>query len=164
MKEEFSIDEFDRKILAALQEDAGLSNAEIAERVGLSLTPCWRRIRNLEEAGVIRRRVALLDRRKLNVGVTVFVSVRTNQHNQEWLERFARAVDGIPEVVEFYRMAGDVDYLLRVVVPDIAAYDGVYKRLIEQIDLNDVSSSFAMEELKYTTAVPLSYAVRTSAA
>ncbi|HEV8680518.1 MAG TPA: Lrp/AsnC family transcriptional regulator, partial [Stellaceae bacterium] len=101
MKEEFSIDEFDRKILAALQEDAGLSNAEIAERVGLSLTPCWRRIRNLEEAGVIRRRVALLDRRKLNVGVTVFVSVRTNQHNQEWLERFARAVDGIPEVVEF---------------------------------------------------------------
>ena len=157
MKEEFSIDEFDRKILAALQEDAGLSNAEVAERVGLSLTPCWRRIRNLEEAGVIRRRVALLDRRKLNVGVTVFVSVRTNQHNQEWLERFARAVDGIPEVVEFYRMAGDTDYLLRVVVPDIAAYDGVYKRLIEKIDLTDVSSSFAMEELKYTTAVPLTY-------
>lgn len=157
MKEEFSIDEFDRKILAALQEDAGLSNAEIAERVGLSLTPCWRRIRNLEEAGVIRRRVALLDRRKLNVGVTVFVAVRTNQHTQAWLERFARAVDGIPEVVEFYRMAGDTDYLLRVVVPDIAAYDGVYKRLIEKIDLTDVSSSFAMEELKYTTAVPLNY-------
>ena len=157
MKEEFSIDEFDRKILAALQEDAGLSNAEIAERVGLSLTPCWRRIRNLEEAGVIRRRVALLDRRKLNVGVTVFVAVRTNQHTQAWLERFARAVDGIPEVVEFYRMAGDTDYLLRVVVPDIAAYDGVYKRLIEKIDLTDVSSSFAMEELKYTTAVPLTY-------
>jgi Lrp/AsnC family transcriptional regulator len=157
MKEKFSIDEFDRKILAALQEDAGLSNAEIAERVGLSLTPCWRRIRNLEEAGIIRRRVALLDRRKLNVGVTVFVAVRTNQHNQEWLQRFARAVDGIPEVVEFYRMAGDTDYLLRVVVPDIAAYDGVYKRLIEQIDLTDVSSSFAMEELKYTTAVPLTY-------
>ena len=159
MKEKFSIDEFDRKILAALQEDAGLSNAEIAERVGLSLTPCWRRIRNLEEAGIIRRRVALLDRRKLNVGVTVFVAVRTNQHNQEWLQRFARAVDGIPEVVEFYRMAGDTDYLLRVVVPDIAAYDGVYKRLIEQIDLTDVSSSFAMEELKYTTAVPLTYVV-----
>ncbi len=159
MKEKFSIDEFDRKILAALQEDAGLSNAEIAERVGLSLTPCWRRIRNLEEAEIIRRRVALLDRRKLNVGVTVFVAVRTNQHNQEWLQRFARAVDGIPEVVEFYRMAGDTDYLLRVVVPDIAAYDGVYKRLIEQIDLTDVSSSFAMEELKYTTAVPLTYVV-----
>jgi Lrp/AsnC family transcriptional regulator len=151
------MDDFDRRILAALQEDAGLSNTEIAERVGLSLTPCWRRIRNLEESGVIRRRVALLDRHKLNVGVTVFVTVRTNQHNQDWFERFARAVQSIPEVVEFYRMAGDVDYMLRVVVPDIAAYDGVYKRLIEQIDLYDVSSSFAMEELKYTTAVPLNY-------
>jgi Lrp/AsnC family transcriptional regulator len=159
---EFAIDAFDKKILAILQEDAGGSNAEIAERVGLSATPCWRRIRSLEEAGVIRKRVALLDRHKLNAGVTVFVSVRTNQHNQEWLERFAQVVDGIPEVVEFYRMAGDVDYLLRVVVPDIAAYDGVYKRLIERIDLYDVSSSFAMEELKYTTAVPLTYA-RTAA-
>jgi len=152
-----SIDEFDRKILAVLQEDAARPVADIARQVGLSPTPCWRRIRLLEEAGVIRGRVALLDRHKLNVGVTVFVAVRTNQHNQEWLERFARAVEGIPEVVEFYRMAGDIDYLLRVVVPDIAAYDGVYKRLIEQIDLTDVNSSFAMEELKYTTAVPLAY-------
>jgi Lrp/AsnC family transcriptional regulator len=150
-------DAFDKKILTILQEDAGLSNAEVAQRVGLSPTPCWRRIRALEEAGIIRRRDALLERRKLNIGVTVFVAVRTNQHNQEWLERFARAVDSIPEVVEFYRMAGEVDYLLRVVVPDIAAYDQVYKRLIEQIDLYDVSSSFAMEELKYTTAVPLGY-------
>jgi Lrp/AsnC family transcriptional regulator len=152
------LDAFDKKILTVLQEDAGLSNAEVAQRVGLSSTPCWRRIRALEEAGIIRRRVALLERRKLNIGVTAFVAVRTNQHNQEWLERFAQAVDGIPEVVEFYRMAGEVDYLLRVVVPDIAAYDQVYKRLIEQIDLYDVSSSFAMEELKYTTAVPLNYA------
>jgi len=157
-----TLDEFDRKILSILQEDSGGSNAEIAERIGLSPTPCWRRIRNLEEAGVIRKRVALLDRHKLNAGVTVFVAVRTNQHNQEWLERFARAVESIPEVVEFYRMAGEVDYLLRVVVPDIAAYDGVYKRLIEQIDLYDVSSSFAMEELKYTTAVPLTYAAMTA--
>ena len=156
-----TIDDFDKKILTILQEDAGGSNAEIAERIGLSPTPCWRRIRNLEEAGIIRKRVALLDRQKLNAGVTVFVAVRTNQHNQEWLERFARVVDSIPEVVEFYRMAGDVDYLLRVVVPDIAAYDGVYKRLIEKIDLYDVSSSFAMEELKYTTAVPLSYVAST---
>jgi Lrp/AsnC family transcriptional regulator len=156
------MDEFDRKILAILQEDAGGSNAEIAERIGLSATPCWRRIRHLEEAGVIRKRVALLDRRKLNAGVTVFVSVRTNQHNQDWLDRFARVVDSIPEVVEFYRMAGDVDYLLRVVVPDIAAYDAVYKRLIERIELYDVSSSFAMEELKYTTAVPLGYAATTA--
>ena len=152
------IDSFDKKILTILQADAGGSNAEIAERIGLSPTPCWRRIRNLEEAGINRRRVALLDRGKLNVGVTGFVAVRTNQHNQAWLERFAQIVDSIPEVVEFYRMAGEVDYLLRVVVPDIAAYDGVYKRLIEQIDLYDVSSSFAMEELKYTTAVPLPYA------
>jgi Lrp/AsnC family transcriptional regulator len=151
------IDDFDKKILTILQTDAGGSNAEIAERIGLSPTPCWRRIRNLEEAGIIRKRVALLDRGKLNLGVTVFVAVRTNQHNQAWLERFAAVVDSIPEVVEFYRMAGEVDYLLRVVVPDIAAYDGVYKRLIEQIDLFDVSSSFAMEELKYTTAVPLTY-------
>lgn len=151
------MDEFDKKILTLLQEDAGLSNAEVAERVGLSPTPCWRRIRNMEEAGIIRRRVAVLDRAKLNVGVTVFVSVRTNQHNQEWLDRFAQVVGGIPEVVEFYRMAGDVDYLLRVVVPDIAAYDDVYKRLIAQIDLFDVSSTFAMEELKWTTAVPLTY-------
>jgi Lrp/AsnC family transcriptional regulator len=156
------IDDFDKKILTILQTDAGGSNAEIAERIGLSPTPCWRRIRNLEEAGIIRKRVALLDRRKVNLGVTVFVAVRTNQHNQAWLERFAQVVDSIPEVVEFYRMAGDVDYLLRVVVPDIAAYDGVYKRLIERIDLFDVSSSFAMEELKYTTAVPLTYVPTTA--
>jgi len=151
------MDAFDQKILAVIQEDGGLSNAEIAERVGLSPTPCWRRIRNLEDAGVIRRRVALLDRGKLNVGVTVFVSVRTNQHNQEWLDRFAAAVAAIPEIVDFYRMAGEVDYLLRVVVPDIAAYDGVYKRLIAAVDIFDVSSTFAMEEIKSTTALPLTY-------
>lgn len=152
------MDEFDKKILTLLQADASLSNSDIAERVGLSPTPCWRRIRIMEEAGIIKRRVAVLDRKKLNVGVTVFVSVRTNRHHQDWLDKFAEVVGSIPEVVEFYRMAGDVDYLLRVIVPDIAAYDGVYKRLIEQIDLFDVSSSFAMEELKWTTAVPLSYA------
>jgi len=152
------MDEFDKKILTLLQADASLSNSDIAERVGLSPTPCWRRIRIMEEAGIIKRRVAVLDRQKLNVGVTVFVSVRTNRHHQDWLDKFSEVVGSIPEVVEFYRMAGDVDYLLRVVVPDIAAYDGVYKRLIEQIDLFDVSSSFAMEELKWTTAVPLSYA------
>ncbi|MGE0725434.1 MAG: Lrp/AsnC family transcriptional regulator [Alphaproteobacteria bacterium] len=154
------MDAFDLKILALLQADGSLSNAEIAERVGLSATPCWRRIRALEEAGVIRARVVLLDRTALNVGVTVFVQIRTNQHTPEWLARFARAVDDIPEIVDFYRMAGDVDYLLRVVVPDIAAYDGVYKRLIARIDLFDVSSSFAMEEIKSTTALPLAYASR----
>ncbi len=152
------MDETDRRILACLQEDATMPVAEIARRVGLSSTPCWRRIQKLEEEKVIRARVALLDSRKLNVGVTVFVSIRTNRHSLEWLERFARAVDELPEVVEFYRMSGDVDYLLRVVVPDIDAYDRFYKRLIAKIELSDVSSSFAMEQIKYTTKLPLSYA------
>jgi Lrp/AsnC family transcriptional regulator len=131
---------------------------DIAERVGLSATPCWRRIRNLEKAGIIQRRVALLDPEKLNLGITVFVALKTSQHNYEWLENFADAVSGIDEVVEFYRMSGDTDYLLRIVVPDIAGYDAVYKRLIQAADLSDVSSSFAMERIKYTTALPLSYA------
>jgi Lrp/AsnC family transcriptional regulator len=152
------LDEIDMRILACLQEDASLSSAAIAERVGLSTTPCWRRVQNLEKSGVIRRQVALLDREKLNVGVTVFVAIRTREHNAEWLDRFAAAVDGFPEVAEFYRMSGDIDYLLRVVVPDIAAYDGFYKRLIAAIELHDVSSSFAMEEIKYTTVLPLHYA------
>ena len=132
--------------------------AEVASRVGLSTTPCWRRIQKLDAEGVIRKRVALLDGQKLNVGVTVFVSVKTNQHDMAWLERFARAVDDIPEVVEFYRMSGEIDYLLRIVVPSIDAYDTVYKRLIERVSLSDVSSSFAMEQIKYTTSLPLTYA------
>lgn len=132
--------------------------AELAKRVGLSTTPAWRRIRKLERSGVVRGRVALLDARRLNVGVTAFVAVRTNQHNREWLETFARAVADMPEVTEFYRMSGDIDYLLRVVVPSIEAYDGFYKRLIDKVSLFDVSSSFAMEQIKYTTALPLDYA------
>jgi Lrp/AsnC family transcriptional regulator len=152
------VDATDRAILACLQEDATMPVAEIARRVGLSSTPCWRRIQKLEEAKVIRARVALLDRRQLNVGVTVFVSVRTNQHSVAWLERFAAAVADLPEVVEFYRMSGEIDYLLRVVVPDIAAYDRFYRKLIAKIELSDVSSSFAMEQIKYTTALPLDYA------
>jgi Lrp/AsnC family transcriptional regulator len=151
------MDETDRKILGLLQEDLSLPVAEIAERVGLSATPCWRRIQKLEESGVIRKRVALLDGEKLNVGVTVFVAVRTNEHSAEWLEQFARAVSEFPEVVEFYRMSGDIDYLIRLVVPDIAAYDAFYRRLIAKVRLSDVSSSFAMEEIKYTTALPLGY-------
>jgi len=148
----------DRKILSCLQDDASLAVSEIAERVGLSTTPCWRRIQNLEKAGVIRRRVALLDPARLNVGVTVFVRVKTSQHSYDWLEAFAKGIAEIDEVVEFYRMSGDIDYLLRIVVPDIAAYDAVYKRLISLADLADVSSSFAMEQIKYTTALPLGYA------
>ena len=152
------MDEFDKRILACLQKDASLPLAEIAERVGLSSTPCWRRIQNLEKAGVIDGRVALLDPAKLNVGVTVFVALKTRKHSQDWLETFAAHVDSIDEVVEFYRMSGDVDYMLRVVVPDIAAYDEVYKRLIAVGGLSDVSSSFAMERIKYTTELPLDYA------
>ncbi|MEM1250288.1 MAG: Lrp/AsnC family transcriptional regulator, partial [Acidobacteriota bacterium] len=147
----------DRAILDCIQKDASLSLAQISERVGLSSTPCWRRIQKLEKAGVIRRRVALLDAQALNLWLTAFVSVRTNQHSQEWLEQFTAVIDSLPEVVEFYRMSGDIDYLLKVVVPDIGAFDAVYKRLIEKVDLLDVSSSFAMERIRSTTALPLHY-------
>ena len=155
-----ALDRTDLKILDLLQHDATLSTAEVAEAVGLSTTPCWRRIQILEKAGVITRRVALLDRDHLNVGVDAFVTIRTNEHSRRWLEAFASAVAAFPEVIELYRMSGDVDYLMRVVVPDIAAYDDFYQRLIRSIDLSDVSSSFAMERIKYTTVLPLKHAPR----
>jgi len=151
------IDRLDRKILQILQEDATVPVAEIGRRVGLSTTPCWRRIQKLEEDGVILRRSAILDPKKVNAKVTVFVSITTSQHNEEWLKRFAEVIRDFPEVVEFYRMSGQVDYLLRVVVPDIEAYDAFYKRLIAKIDIADVSSAFAMEQIKYTTQLPLAY-------
>jgi Lrp/AsnC family transcriptional regulator len=151
--EEF--DSIDRAILRALQQDASRSIQEIAGAVGLSQNPCWRRIKRLEASGVIQRRVAILDPEKLGVGITVFVSVRTSQHNDAWLRRFASGVMEIPEVVELYRMSGDIDYLLKVLVADIAEYDRIYKKLIEVAELYDVSSSFAMERIKYTTAIPL---------
>ncbi|MGH6674595.1 MAG: Lrp/AsnC family transcriptional regulator [Xanthobacteraceae bacterium] len=147
----------DRGILRLLQENARRPIAEIAEAVHLSPAPCWRRIQKLKESGVIRKEVALCDPARLNVGVTVFVAIKTNQHSLAWLNRFAKAVAEVPEVIEFYRMSGDVDYLLRVVVPDIDSYDAVYKRLIQISELSDVSSSFAMEQIKYTTALPLDY-------
>jgi Lrp/AsnC family transcriptional regulator len=150
-----SLQPIDRKILSVLQEDVSLPVAAVAEKVGLSPSPCWRRIQKLEEDGYIRKRVAVLDPDKLNVGVTVFVAVRTSQHDLGWLEKFAAAVRDIPEVVEFYRMSGDVDYLLKVVVRDIAAYDRFYRRLIATAPLTDVSSSFAMEQIKFTTALPI---------
>ena len=152
------MDDIDRRILVCLQEDATLPVAAVAERAGLSTTPCWRRIQNLEKSGVIQRRVALLDPAKVNVGVTVFVRVKTSQHNPDWLDRFAKGVSATEEVVEFYRLSGDIDYLLRVVVPDIAAYDAVYKRLIAVAELAEVSSNFAMETLKHTTVLPVRYA------
>ena len=153
------MDRLDRKILRLLQEDSTLAVADVAKKVGLSTTPCWRRIQKLEEDGVIRRRVALLDPAKVNANVTVFVAIRTNMHSHEWLRRFSEMIVDFPEVVEFYRMSGDVDYLLRVVVPDIAAYDAFYKRMIQKIEIRDVSSSFAMEQIKFTTELPLDYMV-----
>lgn len=155
MAKSVSLDAVDRRILYWLQRDAGLATAELASRVGISPSPCWRRVQRLTEAGVIRARVALLDPAAVGLGVHVFVAVRTNQHQAQWAERFCRCVTDMPEVIGFYRMAGQIDYLLHVVVPDIAAYDGVYKRLIARIDLYDVSASFAIEVLKDTTALPL---------
>ncbi len=149
------LDELDRKILAALQVDSSLSMQDLADRVGLSSTPCWRRIQKLESSGYIKRRVALLDADKLNLGVSVFIAVRTNQHNAEWVQRFRKIVVSFPEVVDFYRLSGDVDYLIRAVVSDIRAYDDLYQRLIAKIDLHDVSSMFTMEQIKSTTELPL---------
>jgi Lrp/AsnC family transcriptional regulator len=149
------MDAIDRKILAVLQEDAALSVAEIGNRVGLSSTPCWKRIQRLEAEGVIQKRVALVDQDKVGLGVSVFVSVETGDHSQGWLGNFADIVGAMPEVMEFYRMAGDVDYMLRVVVPDIAGYDAFYKRLIAAVPLKNVTSRFAMEKIKSTTALPI---------
>ena len=155
------MDLIDRKLLELLQEDATMPIAELAQRVNLSQTPCWKRVQRLKDAGVIRAQVALCDPRKLGVGTTVFVAVRTNQHTEAWAQEFTQAVQGIPEVVEVYRMSGETDYLLRVVVSDIDDYDRVYKLLIRAVPLYDVSSSFAMEQIKYSTALPVRPAIAT---
>jgi Lrp/AsnC family transcriptional regulator len=149
------VDAIDKKILAVLQENAALSVAEIGSRVGLSSTPCWKRIQRLEADGVILRRVALVDQDHVGLGISVFVSIETGDHSQDWLDRFAKTVTAMPEVMEFYRMAGDVDYMLCVVVPDIAGYDAFYKRLIAAVSLKNVTSRFAMEKIKSTTALPI---------
>jgi len=149
------MDRIDRQILNILQADASTSIQETGERVGLSSNACWRRIKRLEEAGIIRKRVALVDPRRVGRGVTVFVTVRTSNHTEEWLQKFANGVSALPEVMEFYRISGDVDYLLKVLVGDIAEYDRFYKKLIRIAPLFDVSSNFAMEQVKYTTEVPL---------
>jgi Lrp/AsnC family transcriptional regulator len=152
------MDRLDIRILDLLQRDSAPSVNEVAERVGLSTTPCWRRIKALEDAGVIKRRIALLDPDAVNLGVTVFVAIKTGQHNEAWLGQFAKVVAAIPEVMEVYRMSGEIDYLMRVVVPDVATYDRVYKKLIQVGGLTNVSSSFAMECIKAETALPLAYA------
>jgi Lrp/AsnC family transcriptional regulator len=149
------VDATDRRILALLQADASLSVAEVAARVNLSQTPCWRRIQKMEEAGIIQRRVALADPAKLGLGLTVFVEIMTGDHSAEWLERFAGTLSDMPEVMEVYRMAGDVDYLLRIAVADMAAYDAFYRRLIALLPLKNVTSRFAMERVKFTTAYPV---------
>ena len=150
-----NIDSIDRAILRELQQDCSRSVQEIGAAVGLSQSPCWKRIRRLEEAGVLKGRVALIDPASVGLSVTVFVTIRTNQHNEAWLDRFGTAVASIPEVIEIYRMSGDVDYLLKILAADIDDYDRIYKKLIRSVEMFDVSSSFAMEQLKYTTAVPL---------
>ena len=149
------MDAIDRKILAVLQDDAALSVAEIGSRVGLSSTPCWKRIQRLEADGVIQKRVALVDQDRIGLGVTIFVSIETGDHSQDWLARFAQVVGAMPEVMEFYRMAGDVDYMLRVIVKDMQSYDAFYKKLIETVPLKNVTSRFAMERIKQTTALPI---------
>jgi len=149
------LDKIDIKILDLLQRNAKKSAAEIGDQVNLSQNACWRRINLLEQEGYINSTTALLDANKLGAGLIVFVSIRAAEHSEEWLLKFAAVVSKIKEVVEFYRMTGDTDYLLKLRVKDISAYDAVYKRLIKQVRLTDVSSAFAMEEMKYTTCVPL---------
>jgi len=151
------MDAIDRKILDILQVDATVPVATIADKVGLSAAPCWRRIKRMEDDGVIKRRVALVDRRKAKVPMTLFVSVRTTRHAVQWVEDFRRVISDVSEIVEAWRLTGEVDYLLRIVVPDVDAYDAVYKRLINRLEFADVSSAIAMEEIKYTTAIPTDY-------
>ena len=149
------MDAIDRKIVALLQDDASLSLAQIAHRVGLSQSPCWKRIQKLEKERVILKRVALLDPEAVGVGLTVFVSIETGDHSTAWLSKFALTVTAMPEVMEFHRMAGDIDYMLRVAVSNMAAYDAFYKRLIDTMPLKNVTSRFAMERIKSTTAWPI---------
>lgn len=151
------MDPIDRQLLALLQHDGSLSARELGERVGLTPGPAWRRVQQLEQQGVIERRVALLDPRQVGIGLTALVHIRTNQHSAEWLAAFSDAIAERPEIVEALRTSGETDYLLRVVVPDIAAYDAFYKQLIEQVDLYDVRTDFVMEELKHTTELPLHF-------
>jgi Lrp/AsnC family transcriptional regulator len=151
------VDGIDRKILALLQRDSTMTAQEIGEKVGLSKAPCWRRIQRLTRSGVILRSVAILNPKLVNLKTTVFVMVKTSSHSSEWIERFAKAVQKIPEVIELHRMSGDVDYLLRIVVPDIGGYDAVYKKLISGIAMFDVSASFVLETIKCTTTLPLEY-------
>lgn len=149
------IDHIDRKILQKLQQDSTLGLEDLGDAVGLSRNACWRRVKSLTDAKIIKSRVAILDAEKLNLGLTVFISVRTNQHDPDWLDKFAAATRAMPEILGAYRMSGDLDYLIRAQVADMPAYDRFYQRLIKRIKLADVSASFVMEQIKETTALPL---------
>ena len=149
------LDKIDRAILAELQRDATLTVDDLAARIHLSRNACWRRVKALEESGVIKARVALIDATKLGLGLTAFIAIRTAQHEEKWLEKFSRAVRDFPEIIGVYRTTGETDYLLQAVVSDIAGYDQLYKRLITRISLTDVSASFVMEKIKETTALPI---------
>ncbi|EJM56244.1 Lrp/AsnC family transcriptional regulator [Pseudomonas sp. GM48] len=151
------LDRIDRRILAALQRDATQPVTELAEQVGLSMTPCWRRIQRLEQQGFIKKRVAILDRTTLNAKVTVFIMIKTREHSIEWIDRFYRATRDMTEIVDIYRMSGEVDYLIRAFLPDIQAYDVLYKKIIGQLPVANITSMFAMEEIKSTSEVPLDF-------
>lgn len=155
--ETLTFDETDQRILAILQEDCDTPINAISEAVDLSATPCWRRIKRMEEAGLIKRRVALVDQARANVPMTVFMGVSTPKHTTSWLEEFCALIEEIPEIVEAYRLTGTVDYILKVAVPDVATYDKVYKKMIERLEFSEISSMISMEELKFTTAIPTSY-------
>jgi Lrp/AsnC family transcriptional regulator len=154
------LDLIDRKIVAELMRDATLPIAQISEKVGLSQTPCWKRIQKLEASGVLTARVALAEPSKLGFGLTVFVGIEAPDHSSEWREAFAKATGAIPQIMEVYRMAGEMDYLLRVAVQDMAGFDALYKRLTDAVPIKNVTSHFAMERMKFTTAYPVDTANR----
>ena len=152
-----NLDETDKRLIALLQSDATLSLEAIAERLAISRNTCWRRVARLEESGVIRKRVALIEPRAVNAGLALFIAIRTSRHDAAWSENFRRTLAAIPEIVGAYRTAGEIDYVLHALVPDVAAYDALYQRLIASVELLDVSASFVMEEMKRTTEVPLTF-------
>jgi Lrp/AsnC family transcriptional regulator len=152
------LNDIDKRILSVLQENADLPISELSKKVNLSATPCWARINKLYKQGFITKKVAVVDRLKLNLNVVAFVQIKTSNHNMEWARKFVKAISDMPEVIEFYRLSGSIDYLLKVLVPSIEKYDEFYKKLTDKVDLTDVSSSFSMEEIKQTSSLPLDYA------
>jgi Lrp/AsnC family transcriptional regulator len=156
--ESTKLDAIDKRLLAELQRDATLSLDELGERAGLSRNSCWRRITRLDESGVIKARVALLSAEAVNAKLMVFIAVRTSRHSADWAERFRAAVKDIPEIVGAFRTAGEIDYILQARMPDVAAYDALYQKLIARIDMLDVSATFVMETMKDTSEIPLGYA------